>query len=161
MSSMGRPWQGVDQQGIVPSDDAELLLNACPDLDEWPLRWQCEAADLVPGTAIVATFKPLLLDLLRRQASKTTFNRDRRNLWLVGGEIIRFAVNGKSFSWSFSGPLTVTSFNLRRIAPPDRKHRGTCEAARCCAAASPNFRLAADGGFRADCCVSSKRRDVP
>jgi hypothetical protein len=86
---MGRRRPGIDKQGIVPSADAALLLQACPDLDDWPLRWQCEAADLAPGTAIVATFKPFLLDLLRRKASKTTFNRDRRNLWLVGGEIIR------------------------------------------------------------------------
>ena len=79
-----------DTQGIVPSqDEAALLLKACPDLDDWPKRWQCEAADLAPGAAIVATFKPFLLDLLRRKASKTTFNRDQRNLWLVGGEIIR------------------------------------------------------------------------
>jgi hypothetical protein len=86
---MVRQQQAVDEQGIVPSEDAALLLKACPDLDEWPLRWQCEAADLAPGAAIVATFKPFLLDLLRRKASKTTFNRDRRNLWQVGGEIIR------------------------------------------------------------------------
>lgn len=66
-----------------------MLLHACPDLDDWPRRWQYEAADLAPGSAIVATFKPFLLDLLRREASKTTFNRDRRNLWQVGGEIIR------------------------------------------------------------------------
>lgn len=66
-----------------------MLLKACPDLDEWPMRWQCEAADLAPGAAIVATFKPFLLDLLHRKASKTTFNRDRGNLWQVGGEIIR------------------------------------------------------------------------
>jgi hypothetical protein len=66
-----------------------LLLKACPDLDDWPRRWQYEAADLVPGTAIVAMFKPFLLDLLRRKVSKTTFNRDRGNLWQVGGEIIR------------------------------------------------------------------------
>ena len=66
-----------------------MLRQACPDLDDWPLRWQYEAADLAPGTAIVATFKPFLLDLLRRKASKTTFNRDRGNLWQVGGEIIR------------------------------------------------------------------------
>jgi hypothetical protein len=81
--------QGVDKQGIVPSEDAALLLKACPDLDEWPLRWQCEAADLAPGAAIVATFKPFLLDLLRGKVSKTTFNRDRRHLWQIGGEIIR------------------------------------------------------------------------
>jgi hypothetical protein len=86
---MVRQRQGVDKQGIVPSDDTALLLQACPDLDDWPRRWQYEAADLAPGTAIVATFKPFLLDLLRRKASKTTFNRDRRNLWQVGGEIIR------------------------------------------------------------------------
>jgi hypothetical protein len=86
---MARQRQGVDQQGIVPSDDTALLQRACPDLDEWPLRWQCEDADLAPGAAIVATFKPFLLDLLRRKASKTTFNRDRGNLWQVGGEIIR------------------------------------------------------------------------
>jgi hypothetical protein len=86
---MGKPGKGVDTQGIVPSQDAVLLLKACPDLDDWPKRWQYEAADLAPGTAIVAMFKPFLLDLLRRKASKTTFNRDQRNLWLVGGEIIR------------------------------------------------------------------------
>ena len=66
-----------------------MLLKACPDLEDWPRRWQCEAADLAAGTAIVATFKLFLLDLLRRKASKTTFNRDRGNLWQVGGEIIR------------------------------------------------------------------------
>ena len=66
-----------------------MLLQACPDLDDWPMRWQYEAADLAPGIAIVAMFKPFLLDLLRRKASKTTFNRDRRNLWQLGGEIIR------------------------------------------------------------------------
>jgi hypothetical protein len=86
---MGRSQQGVDEQGIVPSDALALLRQACPDLDDWPRRWQCEAADLAPGAAIVATFTPFLLDLLRRRVSKTTFNRDRDNLWLVGGEIIR------------------------------------------------------------------------
>jgi hypothetical protein len=86
---MVRRGQRVDEQGIVPSEDATLLRQACPDLDDWPMRWRYEAADLAPGTAIVATFKPFLLDLLRRKASKTTFNRDRRNLWQVGGEIIR------------------------------------------------------------------------
>ncbi|MFZ0435370.1 MAG: hypothetical protein WAL87_05295 [Chthoniobacterales bacterium] len=86
---MGRSRQGVDEQGIVPSEAIALLRQACPDLDDWPRRWQCAAADLAPGAAIVAAFTPFLLDLLRRKASKSTFNRDRNNLWLVGGEIIR------------------------------------------------------------------------
>ena len=36
---------------------------------------------------------------------------------VVGGETIRFEVNGAAFSWSFSGPLSVTSFSLMRVAP--------------------------------------------
>lgn len=86
---MGRSRQGVDEQGIVPSEAIALLRQACPDLADWPRRWQCAAADLAPGAAIVAAFTPFLLDLLRRKASKSTFNRDQNNLWLVGGEIIR------------------------------------------------------------------------
>ena len=34
-----------------------------------------------------------------------------------GGETIRFEINGKIFAWNFSGPLTVTSFNLRQVVP--------------------------------------------
>ena len=74
---------------IVSSADTALLARACPDLEDWPLRWQYEAADLAPGSAIVAAFKPFLLGLLRRKVSKTTLNRDLRNLWQVGGELIR------------------------------------------------------------------------
>ena len=66
-----------------------MLARACPDLQDWPLRWQYEAADLAPGSAIVATFKPFLLGLLRCKVSKTTLNRDLRNLWQAGGELIR------------------------------------------------------------------------
>jgi hypothetical protein len=40
------------------------------------MRWRYEEADIAPGRAIVAVFKPFLLDLLHRKVSKTTFNRD-------------------------------------------------------------------------------------
>lgn len=53
------------------------------------MRWQYETADLAPGLAIVAIFKPFLLDLLRSKASTSAFNRHRDNLWQIGGEIIR------------------------------------------------------------------------
>ena len=66
-----------------------MLDRACPDLADWPKRWQYSADDLVPGAAIVAIFKPFLLDLLRRELSKNTFNRHRDNLWQLGGEAIR------------------------------------------------------------------------
>ena len=89
---MVRPRQRVNKQSIVLSEYETLhalLRRACPDLDEWPMRWRYEAADLAPGAAIVASFKPFLLDLLRRKVSKTTFRRDLQGLWQVGGEIIR------------------------------------------------------------------------
>ena len=53
------------------------------------MRWQADAADLAPGVAIVAIFKPFLLEMLRGKPSKTSFNRHCDNLWQVGGEIIR------------------------------------------------------------------------
>jgi hypothetical protein len=44
---------------------------------------------MAPGRAIVAVFKSFLLDLLHRKVSKTTFNRDRLNLWQAGGAMIQ------------------------------------------------------------------------
>jgi hypothetical protein len=69
--------------------EAALLLKACPDLDDWPMRWQYDSADLAPGAALLDMFRPFLLDLMHSQLAKKTFNRHRDNLWLVGGEIIR------------------------------------------------------------------------
>jgi len=79
----------IDTRGIVAPEDQALLCRACPDLDEWPLRWRYDAADLAPGAAIVVAFKPFLLELLRGGLAKRTFNRHRDNLWLLGGEMIR------------------------------------------------------------------------
>ena len=53
------------------------------------MRWQYETSDIAPGNAIVAIFKPFLIDMLRSKPSRTTFNRHRDNLWQVGGEFIR------------------------------------------------------------------------
>ena len=46
-----------------------------------------------------------------------------RHVTVEGGETIRFDSNGRQFSWSFSGPLSVTAFNLRRVAPPGMLER--------------------------------------
>lgn len=53
------------------------------------MRWRYDSADLAPGAALLQVFKPFLLDLLRSELAKRTFNRHRDNLWLLGGEIIR------------------------------------------------------------------------
>ena len=95
--SMAKARQGVGRLAIIPAEtslvasagDEALLGKACPDLNDWPLRWRYEDADIAPGRAIVAIFKPFLLDLLHRKVSKTTFNRDRLNLWQAGGALIQ------------------------------------------------------------------------
>ena len=53
------------------------------------MRWQYEATDLAPGSAILAAFKPFLIELLHSNLAKKTFNRHRDSLWQVGGELIR------------------------------------------------------------------------
>lgn len=42
---------------------------------------------------------------------------DMRFVHVEGGEVIRFIVGDKTFGWDFNGPLTVSSFDLRRVAP--------------------------------------------
>lgn len=38
---------------------------------------------------------------------------------VTGGEIIRFNVGNKSFTWHFDGALGVTQFSLQQIMPAD------------------------------------------
>jgi hypothetical protein len=42
---------------------------------------------------------------------------DTKYVNVVGGQTVKFDVNGQSFAWNFSGPETVTSFDLNRVAP--------------------------------------------
>lgn len=44
-------------------------------------------------------------------------SRDTRYVHVEGGEIIRFVVADKIFGWDFNGPLSVSSFDLQRVAP--------------------------------------------
>ena len=36
---------------------------------------------------------------------------------VTGGELVRFEINGKFFSWSFNGALDISSFVLNRVMP--------------------------------------------
>lgn len=50
-------------------------------------------------------------------ARSVTIRPDTRYVHVEGGEIIRFIVGDKTFGWNFNGPLTVSSYDLRRVAP--------------------------------------------
>lgn len=76
-------------RAISPQAPYPTLAAYCPDLDQWPQRWRCEQADLVPGQALVEVFTPFLRSLLGSALSRKTLCRHRDNLWLLGGEIIR------------------------------------------------------------------------
>ncbi|WP_334189907.1 CzcE family metal-binding protein [Noviherbaspirillum sp.] len=42
---------------------------------------------------------------------------DTRHVNVVGGDIVQFLVNGKSFTWRFNVARTVSAFDLKEVAP--------------------------------------------
>lgn len=76
-------------ESILNAQDAQRLRQACPDLDDWPSKWQFEPADLVVGQQVVQALAPFLLGLLDQGLALKTLRRHRDNLWLLGGELIR------------------------------------------------------------------------
>src|ERR1039458_978916 len=75
---------------ILPARRAsgDALAAYCPDLEQWPRSWMCEARDLAPGQQMVECFKPFLRHLLGLNLSGKTLRKHRDNLWLLGGQII-------------------------------------------------------------------------
>ena len=76
-------------RGIATQPPYPSLTAYCPDLGEWPQRWQYEERDRIPGQALVDAFTPFLLHLLGSGLARKTLRRHRDNLWLLGGQIIR------------------------------------------------------------------------
>lgn len=82
--------QRVGKAAIVADkDNANTLLDYCPDIEDWPKRWSYEESDLAPGHRIVEFFKPFLLHLLTKKLAPSTLRRHRDHLWMLGSEVIR------------------------------------------------------------------------
>ncbi len=80
----------TDRAPIIPRPLAEeSLTTLCPDLQQWPQRWQGEPSDIAPGERLVECFTAFLLHLLRQGLATKTLRRHRDHLWMLGGEIIR------------------------------------------------------------------------
>ena len=62
----------------------------------------------------------LLGDPAPPEAAQYTIAITPSTRWVnvTGGDIVRFDVGGKSFAWSFTGAGSVSSFDLKRVAPP-------------------------------------------
>ncbi len=68
---------------------ATALAQYCPDLAQWPQRWQCDQQDIAVGQRIVEFLTPILLHLLNEGLATKTLHRHRDHLWMRGGELIR------------------------------------------------------------------------
>lgn len=83
--------------------------------------WLVAAALL--AAAVTAAFAEQRTDLLGDPVPPGNSGRvirletDTRYVNVEGGETILFYIGGKIFGWNFSGPLSVTSFNLRQVMP--------------------------------------------
>ena len=95
---------------------APLDLSAyCRDLDEWPRSWMGFEKDLPPGDRMVAHFRPFLEHLVRLELSRKTIRKHVDNLWILGGEIIRYLNETPSLR---KVPVEELVFNLLEEGGP-------------------------------------------
>ena len=73
----------------MPTAAAAALAQYCPDLQQWPERWQYEERDIAVGQRIVEFFKPFLLHMIGEKLATKTLHRHRDHLWMLGGELIQ------------------------------------------------------------------------
>ena len=93
-----RPFGSPEGEKILSPDDAQRLLQACPDLANWAKSWRYDEADIAVGQEIVAVFTPFLLDLIDQGLAHKTVSRHRDNLWTLGGELIRRRYDDKALA---------------------------------------------------------------
>ena len=70
-------------------NSAQLLLEYCKDINNWPNSWEIGASDIEIGKAINEQFKSFLLDRIKQGKSKKTIKICANYLWALGGELIR------------------------------------------------------------------------
>ena len=68
---------------------SELLHKYCKDINDWPASWEITEDDLTIGPAVTEQFKLLLIDLIKKERSRSTIKIYARYLWALGGELIR------------------------------------------------------------------------
>ena len=78
---------------------------------------------LLSAASLTAFASPPPVALLGDPAPTTMSARtivihpDTKYVNVVGGDTVKFDVGGKSFAWNFDVPVTITSFDLNRVAP--------------------------------------------
>jgi hypothetical protein len=91
----------VKTKSLIPAVAAlTLSVSACSSMAPKPLSL---LGDPAPAAAADRTI---------------TVTPDTKYVNVEGGQIVRFDVGGKNFTWDFDGPNTVWAFNLNRVTPP-------------------------------------------
>jgi hypothetical protein len=67
---------------------ADLLLQYCKDINDWPDSWEIDEIDIEIGRAIVEQFKPFLIEKIEQGRAKKTIRTHTLYLWALGGELI-------------------------------------------------------------------------
>ena len=68
--------------------DADLLLQYCNHINDWPGGWAIDEIDIEIGQAIVEQFKPFLIEKIEAGRAKKTIKTHALYLWALGGELI-------------------------------------------------------------------------
>jgi hypothetical protein len=89
--------------------------NDFADLDGWPYSWRFTSRDLRTGQRLLDLFKPFLFYLGVSGITARTFRRHVDNLWLLGGELIRYAQNDTRFMRS--PEVVLLEFGERWMGP--------------------------------------------
>ena len=71
------------------SNDMDMFIKHCKDIDEWPDSWEIDEGDIKMGRDIIERFKPFIISLIERDLSKKTIRIYKNYLWALGGELIR------------------------------------------------------------------------
>ena len=100
----------------MPVAPTMTLAEYCPDLAQWPQRWQSDEQDIAAGQHIVEFLTPFLLHLLDERLAIKTLHRHRDHLWMLGGELLRNTMY--RIVWQ------------RYFRRPEESGRGACQAFR-------------------------------
>jgi hypothetical protein len=78
------------------------------------------ALSLTALSSIAAAPLKLLGDPAPETAAERTIRitPDTKYVNVDGGQVVRFDVGGRTFTWNFDTAQTVTSFDLNQVAPP-------------------------------------------
>jgi len=64
--------------------------DICGDFREWPKRWMGTEKDLVYGAELLEIMRGFVQHLITAGLADRTIRNHMDNLWLLGGEIIRY-----------------------------------------------------------------------